>query len=97
MVEQEIFLLEGTVAENIALFNPNIPRRDIIQAAKDAMIHEDISLMRGGYDAMLEEGGYNLSGGQRQRMEIARALVASSRIKSDGFAASALAISMRCR
>ena len=77
VVEQEIFLLEGTVAENIALFNPNIPRRDIIQAAKDAMIHEDISLMRGGYDAMLEEGGYNLSGGQRQRMEIARALAAN--------------------
>ena len=77
VVEQEIFLLEGTVAENIALFNPNVPRRDIIQAAKDAMIHEDISLMRGGYDAMLEEGGYNLSGGQRQRMEIARALAAN--------------------
>ena len=77
VVEQEIFLLEGTVAENIALFNPGVPRRDIMQAAKDAMIHEDISLMRGGYDAMLEEGGYNLSGGQRQRMEIARALAAN--------------------
>ena len=77
VVEQEIFLLEGTVAENIALFNPNVPRHDIVQAAKDAMIHEDIALMRGGYDAMLEEGGYNLSGGQRQRMEIARALAAN--------------------
>ena len=77
VVEQEIFLLEGTVAENIALFNPNVPHHDIIQAAKDAMIHEDIALMRGGYDAMLEEGGYNLSGGQRQRMEIARALAAN--------------------
>ena len=77
VVEQEIFLLEGTVAENIALFNPNVPRGDIIRAAKDALIHEDISLMRGGYDASLEEGGYNLSGGQRQRMEIARALTAN--------------------
>lgn len=77
VVEQEIFLLEGTVAENIALFNPNVPRKDIIQAAKDAMIHEDIALMRGGYDAMLEEGGFNLSGGERQRMEIARALAAN--------------------
>ncbi|MBQ9366042.1 MAG: NHLP family bacteriocin export ABC transporter peptidase/permease/ATPase subunit [Schwartzia sp.] len=77
VVEQDIFLLEGTVAENISLFDPNVPIRDIIQAAKDAMIHDEIALMRGGYDAMLEEGGFNLSGGQRQRMEIARALAAN--------------------
>ncbi|MBR4695315.1 MAG: ATP-binding cassette domain-containing protein, partial [Selenomonadaceae bacterium] len=74
VVEQEIFLLEGTIADNIALFNPAVPRRDIIRAAKDAMIHKDISRISGGYEAEVEEGGYNFSGGQRQRLEIARAL-----------------------
>lgn len=74
VVEQEIFLLEGTIAENIALFNPAISRQDIIRAAKDACIHEDIIQLSGGYDAQVGEGGYNFSGGQRQRMEIARAL-----------------------
>ena len=74
VVEQEIFLLEGTVAENIALFNPAVSRQDIIRAAQDACIHDEISQLQGGYDALVEEGGYNFSGGQRQRLEIARAL-----------------------
>lgn len=74
VVEQEIFLLEGTIMDNIALFNPAIPRKDIVQAARDAMIHEEICQLSGGYDAKVEEGGYNFSGGQRQRIEIARAL-----------------------
>ena len=74
VVEQEIFLLEGTIADNIALFNPEIPREDIVQAAKDACIHDDIARLSGGYEAIVDEGGNNFSGGQRQRIEIARAL-----------------------
>ena len=77
VVEQEIFLLEGTIAENIALFNPLVSRQDIVQAAKDAMIDEDISRRTLGYDAPVAEGGCNFSGGQKQRLEIARALAAN--------------------
>ena len=74
VVEQNPVLLEGTVAENISLFDANISRQEIIQAAKDACIHEEIAVLRGGYDFLVAEGGANFSGGQRQRLEIARAL-----------------------
>lgn len=80
VVEQEIFLLEGTIAENIALFNPMVSRQDIVQAAKDAMIDEDISRRASGYDAPVAEGGCNFSGGQKQRLEIARALASNPSI-----------------
>ncbi len=76
-VDQEISLYEGTIRENLSLWDPSVPTEQLVAACRDAAIHKDVMARQGGYDAIVEENGRNFSGGQRQRLEIARALVRS--------------------
>ena len=73
-VDQEIHLFAGTFAENIRFGNPSLEDYDLILAARDACIHDEIMMMDYGYQEKLQPDGRNLSGGQRQRIEIAMAL-----------------------
>ena len=74
MVDQEIVLFEDTIANNIRMWDDSIEDFEVILAARDAQIHDDILQRPGGYQGRLIENGRDLSGGQRQRLEIARVL-----------------------
>lgn len=79
-VLQDVFLFHGTLRENILLGRPDASEEEMVQAAKDASIHDFIVSLPNGYDAMAGERGVRLSGGQRQRVAIARAILKGSPI-----------------
>ena len=74
MVDQDIVLFEDTIADNIKMWDETITDYEMILAARDAQIHDDILKRPGGYQGKLIENGKDLSGGQRQRLEVARVL-----------------------
>lgn len=74
VVDQEITLFEGTIAENIKMWDTSIEDFEMILAARDAQMHEEIMHRDGGFNYRIAEGGKDFSGGQRQRLEIARVL-----------------------
>ncbi len=74
VVDQDIILFEDTIANNIKMWDRSIEDFEMILAARDAQLHEDIMKRDGGYQYKITEGGKDFSGGQRQRMEIARVL-----------------------
>ena len=74
MVDQDIVLFEDTISSNIRMWDESIADFEMILAARDAQIHEDILQRPGAYQGKLIENGKDLSGGQRQRLEIARVL-----------------------
>ena len=74
VVDQDIVLFEDTIAANIKMWDESIEDFEMILAARDAQIYDDIMAREGGFYGRLTEGGKDLSGGQRQRLEIARVL-----------------------
>ncbi|WP_419786133.1 ABC transporter ATP-binding protein [Pseudodesulfovibrio sp.] len=75
LVSQDVFLFNGTVADNIAYACDEYDMADVMRAAKAAYAHDFIAAMPNGYDSLVGEGGVKLSGGQKQRLTIARAIM----------------------
>lgn len=80
MVQQDPFLFDGTIAENIAYGKPNATFSEVIRAAVAAEAHEFIVQKPDGYDMKVGEKGGKLSGGEKQRISIARAILHDPRI-----------------
>jgi ABC-type bacteriocin/lantibiotic exporter with double-glycine peptidase domain len=74
VVGQDVKLFEGTIADNIRMWDESISDEAMVNAANCAQLHDEVTNMPNTYDSMVETGGQNLSSGQRQRLEIAAAL-----------------------
>ncbi|WP_307277041.1 NHLP family bacteriocin export ABC transporter peptidase/permease/ATPase subunit [Labrys wisconsinensis] len=74
-VDQDIFLFQGSVRDNVTLWDRSLEDAAVLRALKDAAVFEEITVRPGLQHAHVAEAGINFSGGQRQRLEIARALV----------------------
>ena len=74
VVDQDIVTFDGTVSENVKLWDKSIEDYEVIMACRDAGIHDVIAAREGGYSSQILPGGRNFSGGQLQRLEIARVL-----------------------
>lgn len=80
VVDQEIFMFEGSVRDNISLWDATVSETELAEAGRDACIHDEVTARAGGYASRVSESGVNFSGGQRQRLEIARALAGNPSI-----------------
>ncbi|MFM9559116.1 NHLP family bacteriocin export ABC transporter peptidase/permease/ATPase subunit [Streptomyces caniscabiei] len=74
-VDQDIFLFQGSVRDNVTLWDPSISDDEVIAALKDALMYDVVAARPGGIHSTVAQDGRNFSGGQRQRLEIARAIV----------------------
>jgi ATP-binding cassette subfamily B protein len=80
IVQQDVFLFDGSVRDNIAYGRSDASDAEVLAAARNANAHEFIERLPDGYETFVGERGVKLSGGQQQRLAIARAFLASPRI-----------------
>jgi ATP-binding cassette subfamily B protein len=80
VVEQDTFLWNGSIAENIRYGNPNATEEQVQDAARTAMLHDFITGLPYGYDTQVGERGLQLSSGQRQRISIARTVIVQPKV-----------------